>query len=612
MVRAAALLLLAAAPAFGMFEFQLRGAQYMLRLYEQELAALGRRPDLGATGVGGVNYTEKDDIIKMRDGATLYTRVFFPPNWTGKGACVYQQVPYELSFHNMAIIPVWEIMLKFNVSVVLVLQETRSRYNSTGSFNFFRDSEQDAQDTFDFLVTQDWSNGVIIPWGVSAMGIKVFLTSAANYTIRAQAMSIAANEFRSPANFRNGEVNTGIMSVIAPFLNISVPELAPELTKHEAPSSWWDGAAFSDWAHIDWPTIQGTGWFDLFAQNHIDAFENTRAQSAEGVKDLHRFVIDPLGHCGLRGHVLPDMNATALNVSAGAGIVEQAVLFGLMKDADNAVNNKIALIKLSFAAAKVPRYIWYVLGSGMSLGAGHYVTGRDEWPDFVLTPYYPAADGTLGGSAPQGGNKSYVYDPADPVPTVGGYQFQAATCGCGQMDQTLIGPRKDVLSFTAAPITEPMAITGRVKFSVDVSSSANDTDFTAKLVDVFPNGTRLFICGGVQTMRWREGGTKPQFMTPGKTYNVEIDLWSTSWIFAAGHAVGLDVSSSNSPALRPNPNTGASLADQVDTLLPMTGNPNVTATNTVHFGSNTAVRLPVVKISDLPYLPPISPTSLLL
>ena len=153
--------------------------------------------------------------------------------------------------------------------------------------------------------------------------------------------------------------------------------------------------------------------------------------------------------------------------------------------------------------------------------------------------------------------------------------------------------RADVLAYTSAPLPEEMAITGPTHVVLFVSSDAPDTDFVAKLVDVFPNGTRLLLQDGVQRMRWREPRRGPQAMAPGALYEIAVDLGSTSYVFAPGHRVGLDVSSSSFPQFDANPNTGAPLAR------PSRDPPFRIANNTVHMGPGAPSRvvLPVVPVA---------------
>eukprot|EP01065_Artemidia_motanka_P035364 TRINITY_DN4328_c0_g1_i1.p1 TRINITY_DN4328_c0_g1~~TRINITY_DN4328_c0_g1_i1.p1 ORF type:complete len:630 (+),score=202.09 TRINITY_DN4328_c0_g1_i1:108-1892(+) len=545
-------------------------------------------------------YTETDVRIPTRDGQVLYTRLFFPQGAhkiSGKAAAVFQQVPYSLSYHKQMVLSFWLLVLQGNCSVVLALQETRSRYNSTGDFDMFRLSANDAQDSYEWIAKQSWSNGVLFPWGISAMGIKAFLTGGANFTIRGQSIGIASPSFHNPVVYRGGALNTGIIDTMLPFTNISIQTVAPDIVQHEAPGPWWNANTFSDFEKVSWPSVQWAGWFDIFLQQSITAFDKYWSEGSVLTRTSHRLVIDPLGHCGLRGHA-SYYNETALNLTQMLWFGGTVGMFTVFKDVTNTIENGIALAKWNFLVSSIPTYTFYVMGTG-----GHYLAGVDNWPAVTPSEMYLAPGQKLTTATPASGNVSYDYDPSNPVPTFGGTQFQSPLVPCGALDQTLIGPRDDIVHFTASPLSATMAITGHVTATLEVSSNCSDTDFMVKLVDVYPNGTRQLITDGVQRMRWRDGAKTATMMTPGQRYTVTVDMWSTSWIFAAGHAVGVDVTSSSSPGYRPNQNTGKPLPEHG--LIPALGGSNVTAHNTVHFGKSM-VTLPTVKVSDLTPLPPIN------
>jgi putative CocE/NonD family hydrolase len=169
-----------------------------------------------------------------------------------------------------------------------------------------------------------------------------------------------------------------------------------------------------------------------------------------------------------------------------------------------------------------------------------------------------SGDGLLTWEAPQKKTPSdgFVYDPKNPVPTIGG----AICCDpkilpAGPLDQTPVEDRKDVLVYTSPKLTEDLEITGPVRVSLSVSTSANDTDFTAKLVDVDPTGRPLLVCDGIQRMRYRLSLEKPVFVKRNAVYQITIDAGITSYVFRPGHQIRLEVSSSNFPRFDRNLNS---------------------------------------------------------
>ena len=192
----------------------------------------------------------------------------------------------------------------------------------------------------------------------------------------------------------------------------------------------------------------------------------------------------------------------------------------------------------------------------------------------MSTPFYLAGPDRLARSIPAGdeGRAEFIYDPRDPCPTHGGANLALPS---GPFDQRKVSSRNDVLRFTTEPLAAPLEITGRVKVRLFVSSDAPDTDFTAKLVDVYPDGREILLLDSIQRVKLRDSLETPELLPPGEVGELEIDLWSISIVFARGHRIGLQISGSNYPRFEKNPNTGADFPSD-DSLQ--------TARNRVHFG----------------------------
>ncbi len=213
--------------------------------------------------------------------------------------------------------------------------------------------------------------------------------------------------------------------------------------------------------------------------------------------------------------------------------------------------------------------------------------GTNEWRDEYewplartrYTPFYLHSegsantlegDGVLGRETPREERPdTYTYDPADPVPTRGG---NTLIIPVGAYDQREVEARPDVLVYTSAALEEPLEVTGPLELVLYAASSAVDTDFTAKLVDVRPDGYAQNLADGILRARYRESGRFPKLLTPDEPTEFRIDLWATSHVFQAGHRIRLEVSSSNFPRFDRNLNTGEDQA---------TGVRHVPATQTV-------------------------------
>jgi hypothetical protein len=200
-----------------------------------------------------------------------------------------------------------------------------------------------------------------------------------------------------------------------------------------------------------------------------------------------------------------------------------------------------------------------------------FVMGINQWRDeqewplarTLYTRYYLHSDGkanTLHGDGvlnveSPGDEPSdiFKYDPNDPVPTTGGANLVIPS---GPFDQRKVEERYDIIVYTSAPLKEPVEITGPIHLILYSSSSAFDTDFTAKLVDVCPDGTAWNLTDGIIRARYRNSSKNSELIEPGKVYRYDIDLWVTSNVFLKDHCIRLEISSSNFPRFDRNPNTG--------------------------------------------------------
>jgi hypothetical protein len=237
-----------------------------------------------------------------------------------------------------------------------------------------------------------------------------------------------------------------------------------------------------------------------------------------------------------------------------------------------------------------------------------FVMGENKWRDEAAWPLArakytryllesggkansSAGDGLLATTAENSASSdSFVYDPANPVPTTGGpLCCDTEHLPAGPRDQREVEARPDVLVYSTPPLDSDLEVTGPVTLDLFAKSSAVDTDFTAKLVDVWPNGFAEDLTEGILRGRFRESTLgKPKLLVPGRIYELKIDLWSTSNVFLKGHRIRLEVSSSNFPRFDRNLNTGENAADSASF---------VKATNTVVHDTKrpSALILPVVR-----------------
>jgi len=199
------------------------------------------------------------------------------------------------------------------------------------------------------------------------------------------------------------------------------------------------------------------------------------------------------------------------------------------------------------------------------MGANKWVEAR-EWPpeQARMKAFFLDANGTLDDKPSSTASEDhYTYDPRDPAPTRGG----AVCCNpkifpWGPLDQRQVEERKDVLVYSTPPLKHDVEVAGPVKAVLYVSTTARDTDFTAKLVDVFPDGTARNLTDGILRLRYRNSLERPELATPGAVYSITVDAGVTGNVFLKGHRIRLEVSSSNFPRFDRNPNTGRVIADE--------------------------------------------------
>ena len=237
---------------------------------------------------------------------------------------------------------------------------------------------------------------------------------------------------------------------------------------------------------------------------------------------------------------------------------------------------------------------FYVMGPGEEATVGNWWTTLPDFPNAVPVSYYLQPDNTLA-LAPTSNTSAaftYQYDPENPVPNLGGHNLFGP---CGQYDQRVNEGRQDVISFTTGVLTQHTVVTGRVTATLFVSSSANDTDFTAQITDVYPDGRSMLITQGIIRMRWRLSDEVPAYIVPGVVYQVDVDLWETSYIFEVGHSIRVSISSSNHPHFNANRNNGLMVIDEMNL-------PAIVATNRLYTTSTfqSRLNLPIVALEDVP------------
>lgn len=354
--------------------------------------------------------------------------------------------------------------------------------------------------------------------------------------------------------------------------------------KHPTNDAYWQQwAAAKDFSRIKAQVFIVTGWYDLFEGGALDSYAGVKAHGGTDAARNPHLLIAPGGHSGdERVGVVDFGQAAAVDTPRpGSHGGSEPVTFDAMLDWYNQILRDPPVTNNATTATwKNVRYF--------EMGTNQWKMA-DSWPppEAKTVAYYLHSAGKANTASGNGGlstdqtsadakaaSDSFVYDPSNPKPTLGG-----AMCCDGHdtpngiQDQRPAEQRPDVLVFSTPVLKQNVNVTGPVSMTLYVSSSAPDTDFTAVLVDVAPDGTAHNIANGIVRMRYRDTTTKATFMTPGQTYKVNLDMWATSNVFLAGHRLRVDVSSSDFPLWDRNLNTTDS---------PETGTRWVKATNVIY------------------------------
>lgn len=433
-------------------------------------------------------------LIPMRDGVGLAADCLLPP---GKGPfpVVLTRTVYGRD-KSMA-----QIASAFGAAYVI--QDTRGRGSSEGEDHIFTTDGwgelQDGVDTVRWILEQPWCNGKAATYGASALGITQMLMAPAEPRLAAQAILVAPSKFYGQLAYQGGVWRK---SLCEGWLNaVECSEMIGLWKSHPTDDAFWAGYdAEAQAGRITAPGIHVGGWWDIFQQGTINNFKTRQEQGGEGARGHQQLIMGPWTHSPApeAGDLkLPENSMFDFNGQAGAFL--QAWLTGQPE-----------------TIMELPAVRYYTLGDVDDPQApGNEWRTADAWPPFstVETPYYLSADGRLSADASmeKTSSLSYAFDPANPCPTLGGANLLIEA---GPKDQHAIGERADVLKFATEPLDTPIEATGRVRVRLYVSSDAPDTDFTAKLVDIYPDGREFLMLDSIQRVKFRNGLSPPPRLKP--------------------------------------------------------------------------------------------------
>ena len=553
---------------------------------------------------------ERDVPAKMRDGVILKADIY-RPRADGKYPVLLQRTPYD---KNNARLFGMEAAAR---GYVVVVQDVRGRFTSEGEWYPFRHELQDGYDTVEWAAALPQSNGKVGMFGGSYVGATQMLAAIASPPhLSGIAPSVTASNYHENWTYQGGAFeqwfNQSWSSGLAqntmdrriaqdtnalnwkdtlplesyPILAHPEPKaLAPyyrDWLAHPSYDAYWKAVSIEEnYAHIQVPILHIAAWYDIFLGGSLRNYVLLKSRAgSEAARNGQHLLVEVGGHAG--GSDQRKIGEVDFGSAAPYDNDDRLLQWYdfLLKGQAN-----------EFSGRKPVRI---------------FVMGKKEWRDeedwplarAKATKYFLHSAGKANGSA--GGGQlssqapvaepkdSYVYDPANPVPTIGGpLCCDSMHLAPGPRDQRAAEERSDVLVYTTPAFTQDTEVTGPVSLDLFASTSTKDTDFTAKLVDLWPNGFAQNLTEGILRLRYRNSVERPELAKPGEIYHVTVDLWATSNVFLAGHRLRVEISSSNFPRFDRNLNTGEDQAASTK-LLP--------ATNTIYHDKEhpSALVLPIV------------------
>jgi putative CocE/NonD family hydrolase len=552
----------------------------------------------------------RDIPVEMRDGTILYADVYRPAA-DGNYPVILQRTPYNKELGLIALIQN-DTFRAVRRGYAVVIQDCRGRYASDGDFTPFHQEINDGYDTVEWCAAQSWSDGNVGMFGTSYVGATQWLAAvSAPPHLKCIVPCFTSSDYYEGWTYQGGAFQWGFMcNWVLPFLtsadlvrtNDRTPladfedrrkalahaidnmsetiktlplkdfpidnEMSPyfqEWLSHPSRGPWWKACSIEE-RHdkVAVPAFNVGGWFDIFLAGTINNFTGVRAKGATDASRLGSKLT-----LGAWTHTTPP--------SAVSGAVDFGVLAGestspisLDMDGEYLRFFDLHLKGIDDGISEEPPVKIFVMGENVWREEQEWPIARTRYTCYYLHSGGDAnsssGDGSLSTETPSDERPDhYLYDPFHPVPSVGGqlccYPSQLAP---GAFDQREIEERSDVLVFKTEPLAQDVEVTGPVTLNLWASTTAVDTDFTGKLVDIYPDGHARNLTDGIIRARYRNGTERPEFVTPGEIVEYTIDLWATSNLFKAGHRIGLEVSSSNFPRFDRNLNTGGDLGQETE------------------------------------------------
>jgi len=520
-------------------------------------------------------------MIPMKDGIRLATDVYLPSE-DSIFPVLIKRTPYNKDREK----DLYEIEAYVNADYAVVTQDVRGRYHSEGIFEPYVHEEEDGLALYEWILKQPWCNGHLGTFGGSYHGGTQWLCAMRGPEhLDATVPVITFDDLFDGSAYQGGakvlhDLRWTVADIIPDIMRRA--EEAGERVDVEAPEvyhcldriplasdpavkkyaryylDWMNHSVFDDYwkqfspklhySEVQAPALNISGWYDIFVPSTLRNYRGMRDHGgSENARKYTRVIMGPWTHMNFSGK----LNEFDFGPEAG----------------DEAIN----LLQI-----KIDWYDHWLKGKPMSFDPEKpvriFVMGINEWhdepdwplPDTQYIPYYfhssgnaSHENGLLNTEKPSEEKEDvYIFDPLNPVPTIGGQVILPGDGAMGPRDQRAAEKRDDVLVFETEALNENLNVIGFLKAKLYVSSDCTDTDFTVKLTDVDENGVSKLLSDGILRMRYRNSMEATELMEPGKIYGIEVDVAATANTFLKGHRIRVSVSSSNFPRFNRNSNSG--------------------------------------------------------
>jgi putative CocE/NonD family hydrolase len=567
--------------------------------------------------------TKQTDVpAKMRDGVTLLADVYRPVE-AGTYPVILMRLPYDKTTAQTYVYASPELYASH--CYIVAIQDVRGQYASQGTFYAFRDEMNDGYDSVEWAAALPGSSGKVGMYGFSYVGATQWLAAVMQPPhLAAIVPAMTSSDYYDGWSYEGGAWSlafeeswpvftiamasarrTGDQSTVAkileasgkitqtynylplsdyPWLSPGVPNVAGYFYDWIAHDTWDD--YWQQWSirkrygRVQVPALNFSGWYDVFLNGAVENFVGMRkGGGSDAARAAQRLVIGPYIHfpwISKAGDV--DFGPEAANP---IDALQLAWFDHWLKGTDNGADHE--------APVRV-----FVMGANRWREAADWPIPGTRFTKYYLRSLGEAntrfGNGRLETEAPAADEPAdhYRYDPADPVPSKGGHSCCTPDVApVGPFDQAEIEQRADVLVYSTPVLQQAVEVTGPISVTLFATSSAVDTDWTAKLVDVYPDGRAINLNHGIIRARYRDSLEHPSPIKPGQTYKYVINIWPTSNVFLPGHKIRLEISSSNFPHYDRNPNTGHSFG--VDAAMQP-------ADQTIHHDAQRAsfVMLPII------------------